>query len=294
MSNSAEIDRSGGEGFGMFFRVTDKTPDFRKELGFGPQSGFTNSALRASWTFNQDGRITQIRPSIALTGTLERNGERYARAAGGLSVTVNRIHGFWLDGSVDDRREGVPSDLCDADDDDDDLSGLCTDDDDDTLPDFSEVTGWSAAGGWWGEFGASFAANAHASVYRGMDFGALLPAHGGSASIGATIRPASNLRIDTSVRHVQFWPQDGEPLLDTLGRVEVKWQLSRALGLRVIEEASHVTGSDPHLLSSVLVTWLLHPFTAAYVGYTEDTTFGDAVGATERSVFAKVHLWMRP
>ena len=76
-------------------------------------------------------------------------------------------------------------------------------------------------------------------------------------------------------------------------RNRVSWQFSRELGLRIIEEWTDGSADPPILASSVLLSWLRVPGTAAYLGYSEQTAL-DGTGMVERTVFAKATVLLRP
>jgi Domain of unknown function (DUF5916)/GDP-mannose 4,6 dehydratase len=110
-------------------------------------------------------------------------------------------------------------------------------------------------------------------------------AHSQGASFGLTLRPTHRLRLDESYYYTRL----GSPLNPGPGqseatifnnhifRTKINFQFTRALSLRAIGDynstlpnSSLVSDSKrKNLTGDVLMTWLVSPFTALYVGYTD-------------------------
>jgi len=102
-------------------------------------------------------------------------------------------------------------------------------------------------------------------------------ADGSFARFGATVRPDSRLRIDNSYNWSRIRSQQtGAALFNNhIARSKWNWQLNRELSFRFIAEYTSVL-ANPYLTSlkptknfnvDFLLTYLLHPGTALYVGY---------------------------
>jgi hypothetical protein len=62
-----------------------------------------------------------------------------------------------------------------------------------------------------------------------------------------------------------------------------------------LSPATFQATSAPTLETNVLISWLLHPFTAAYLGFAQLDTLGESgAQTTSRSLFVKAHVWFRP
>jgi hypothetical protein len=109
-----------------------------------------------------------------------------------------------------------------------------------------------------------------------------------------TVRPTASLSWQNSLFYERLFPQSDDSEVATRWRSRLNWQFTRELGLRVISEHTSGTDRDPKLISSVLLSWLLHPGTAAYLGYSETTQLKNGVGALDRAVFGKVSVYIRP
>lgn len=117
----------------------------------------------------------------------------------------------------------------------------------------------------------------------------LLPflARSDDATLGVTLRPTSRLRIDQtyifdrlgtmSKQSVRGVPKSAAIFNDHLFRTNVNYQFTRALSLRAIVDYD-ATLPNPalvdlerskHLTGDLLLTYLLHPGTAVYLGYTD-------------------------
>jgi hypothetical protein len=110
-------------------------------------------------------------------------------------------------------------------------------------------------------------------------------AHSQGASFGLTLRPVRRLRVDETY----YFTRLGSPINPAPGqsdatifnnhifRTKINFQFTRALSLRAIGDynstlpnSSLVSDSKrKNLTGDVLMTWLVSPFTALYIGYTD-------------------------
>jgi len=263
-SNRAEVKRTSGTGAGLTFGVHDRTLDYRRELGFMPQSGLTNAWLNADYTVDGGGVLTQWIPSVSVSGTAERSGEAVFGASHRNRWVLGGVHTLEVVGGGGVRRESGEGEL-------------------------SDVPEWWTGITYRGQLGAALTVAPSVSGGQTMDFDTLEAAHHLGASVTMTLRVAG-LRVDGLIRHNEFVPSNGVRERDNFARLKTHWQLTRTLGVRWIESLSLVNDDDPVLTTSLLATWQLHPFTSAHIGYGEEAVLGQPWGATARSVFAKVQV----
>lgn len=143
------------------------------------------------------------------------------------------------------------------------------------------------------------------------------------ATTTATLRPTSRLRVDQTYIYNRLATGDDAPLASArravvftnhLFRSKVNYQFSRELSVRAILDYNAVLPDsilvsltrDKRLTADVLATYLLNPWTAVYVGYTDGYANlmpdppGGAVrrtgglrGSTARQVFVKTSYLLR-
>lgn len=272
-STGVSLSRPSGDGLGASVFGGFTSRDFRQELGFRTQSGFGNAAASASWTFTPDVPIvSQVTPSASASVFEEIQGENYRSLSSSLDVLLAGVHRLTLSGGVDSRSEGA-----------DRPEGLQT------------VRGWNAQLSYSGQVGAALELRPTVSYGRAMSFATLAPARRLLGQLDLTLRPVRPLRFDLLGRILQFGDEGEVPGLDGLVRGRLQVQFTRELGLRLISELNTVPDRAPQLRSSALFSWILHPFTTAYVGYAERAVFGpEQGGALERVVYGKVQVMWRP
>jgi outer membrane receptor protein involved in Fe transport len=130
-----------------------------------------------------------------------------------------------------------------------------------------------------------------------------------------TLRPGSRLRVQQGYLYSALSTRDTHASIFTnhIFRSRVTYQFTRALSLRAIVDYERVRpdpvlvdlDDEKHLTGDVLLTWLLHPGTAVYVGYTDryerfdpfDPAFGGRqswrLRSTGRQVFVKASYLFR-
>jgi hypothetical protein len=97
------------------------------------------------------------------------------------------------------------------------------------------------------------------------------------ASAGMTFRPSSRLLIDETYLFSQLSQPSLSIFVNHIARTKVNYQFTRALSLRGILDYNAILPNQSqvqlerrkHLTADMLVTYLLHPGTAVYVGYTD-------------------------
>jgi hypothetical protein len=292
--SSVRIRRPPGRGFGGSLGGSFVSKDFRQELGFRPQTGLGRANAEANWTIPGKGRVSAITPSIGGRLLQEIDGQYFREVNVRNRTLIDGIHGFTVGGGVNDRRE---------------TDGRRE----------GRVTGWFVNGSYNGQIGAAAELRPSIRYGREMDFRDLTAAFRLNAGLDATLRPARPLRIDLITRYIRLDrtvppppppplgapppppPEAGGPppplpdlSHDLLVRMKMNWQLHRDWGIRVIVAYNLITDQPTTLQSSLLLRWLPHPFTALYLGYAERTDVGTAPGTLDRSIFAKVHVLLRP
>jgi Domain of unknown function (DUF5916) len=140
--------------------------------------------------------------------------------------------------------------------------------------------------GWKKSFSITTAFN-HGALANYSPPGGALPfvAHSQGASFGLTLHPVRRLRVDETY----YFTRLGSPINPAPGqsdatifnnhifRTKINFQFTRALSLRAIGDynstlpnSSLVSDSKrKNLTGDVLMTWLVSPFTALYIGYTD-------------------------
>ncbi len=266
MGNQLEVQRRTGVGTGLYLYLEDTTPGLRKETGFMPQSGTTYGRVGVDHTHEPDGVINTIRPYANAQVMEERNGEGYVSAGGGLKTVMGGVHEMFAESFVGSRTElGVSADE------------------------------WSLTGGGSTQLGSALNLGAIVEASQQLDFETLTPARAADVEMDITLRPTAGIRLDLNGRLSTFRPQLALSTdRATRLRARMAWQFTRPLGLRVLAEHNAGTRRGPTVLSSVLLTWLHHPGTAFWVGYSEVTDVSGAPKAESRAVFAKVSVLLRP
>lgn len=151
----------------------------------------------------------------------------------------------------------------------------------DTLTDPQRYDEYST--GFWSSFGMSDAVsfgggyNWQARINYVPAVGAPEPADGNSGNFWITLRPSASVRIDnTYILDRMLEPETGLNVFNNhIVRSKVNWQFNRELSVRVIAQYNTVLANP--IVSSLqntknfntdfLVSYLLHPGTALYMGY---------------------------
>lgn len=138
----------------------------------------------------------------------------------------------------------------------------------------------------WLGIDASYARGTNINFFPGEGLRPFL-AHSDDASAGLTFRPSSRLRVDETYlwSRLATMARPSDPNLppsqvifnDHLFRTKVNYQFTRALSLRAIVDYNATLPDlslvnlerSKRLTGDVLLTYLLHPGTAVYVGYTD-------------------------
>ncbi len=264
---SGAVGRNGGEGVGFRLGAGTLTPGHRRETGYLTQSGLSSASLYLDYTFEPTSeRIDSIVPRVSAWSTGEVNGDHHRGVYLGTSTLIRSVHSLSAWGErVDVQEDGAQVDELE----------------------------WGLS--YTGVLGSAVTINPSTWGGRIMDYSRLAPARSLGADLDATFRIFGPLRIDLDLHYIQLDPESDEPERATRLRTKLRYQLTQALGLRLIAERVDGTELDPVLSTSALIRWLEHPGTAFYLGYAQSTSLipGER-GTLERTVFAKASGLMRP
>jgi hypothetical protein len=282
------VTRPRGQGLGVDVDAAFSSVGYRQELGFRPQSGLGEGTLWLDWTAPGRGRVSTVTPAITASFLEEITGEHYWTVGGKTSVLVDGVHDLALQGGYNHRREEVDGDV-------------------------GVVPGGFVDLVYRGQIGAAVELSPTVGWLRELDFQDRTGTQRIQARLDLTLRPIRPLRIDLLARYLRYDRDEasltfGDVSHDALLRLRAQWQFTPQLGLRWIESynlvrrdavdlapATFQATSAPTLETNVLFSWLLHPFTAAYVGFAQLDQLGEGGGTTtSRSVFVKAHVWFRP
>jgi hypothetical protein len=137
-------------------------------------------------------------------------------------------------------------------------------------------------------------------------------ANGSELQAGFTLRPVARLKIDEVYYLTRMRTARASVFVNHLTRTRINYQFSRALSLRMIADYNAVLENaslidlkrQKRITGDALLTYLIHPGTAFYVGYTDRlenlglfngtvTPIGFPSTTTARQFFAKVSYLFR-
>lgn len=259
---SLNLDRTG-RNWGAFVSYEDVSPDFRAPLGFVPRADFRRFFPFARYTwFPSGGPLISIRQEVSGGARWDYDGDLLDREAGAeLQVEMQgqtRLELGYNQGM--ERFRGLEFGKHD-------LS-------------FEASTAWLH----WLEL------SAEAQTGREINFfpsGGLDPflANAAETELSVTLKPRPQLRLEQTYLFTRLSARDGVPgtapgdvIVDNhIWRSRAAYQFSRSLSLRAIVDYLAVY-PDPALIdlerektftADVLATYLVNPWTAFYVGYTD-------------------------
>jgi hypothetical protein len=262
-SEGLGVERASGEGTGFSAWAVDVGPDVRRETSYLTRSGITMGGASVDRTIELNRRVESLAPGLEFEFDAERNGDSAWWAGATLNATAG-VHSFWVDGGPTYESE---SDVA--------------------------VNGWSAAAGYEGEAGGALSWHAASVLSRQLDYDLLVPSNGFTVGGSLTLRPTPGIALSPGFEHRGFWPDGAAAESADRLRGKATWQFTRELGVRAIGEYTTGTSFDPTLVSSFLLTWLVHPGTGVWLGYAE-TTDTALRSAVDRTVFAKATFLVRP
>ena len=256
------LDRTG-RSWGAFFEYEDISPGFRAPLGFVRRTDLRQARPFFRYTvYPQKGALISFRPEISgavlwdHAGTLqdwEVNSENQFELKGQTQLEFEFGEAMERFAGIEFRkhRRSVRFE-----------------------------TGWLK----WLEVGADLQRQQEINFYPAGGLDPFL-ANGSSAELTATVKPIPPLRIDQTYLFTRLNTRDGEAgrtpgtvIVDNhILRTRVGYQFTRALSLRTIVDYSAVLPEDmlidldreKRFTADFLVTYLVNPWTAFYVGYTD-------------------------
>jgi hypothetical protein len=255
---SLNLDRSG-RSWGAFLSYEDISPDFFAPLGFVRRNDLRqlHPFVRYTW-FPDKGPLVSIRPELATSALWDHAGTLQDWEAG----TEFRVE---LKGQTDVELEyGESMER---------FAGV----------DFRKrersvrfETAWVK----WLEFSARYERGDEINFFPG---GGLAPfvADGTGAEVSLTLKPIAPLRLDQTYLFTRLEAPEqiarGVIVDNHILRTRASYQFTRALSLRAIVDYSAVLPDralidldrEKRFSADVLVTYLVNPWTAIYVGYTD-------------------------
>jgi Domain of unknown function (DUF5916) len=141
---------------------------------------------------------------------------------------------------------------------------------------FENVVNASSSVISWMSVGGSYSAGTRPNFYPATGVPVSL-ADFTDASLGLTFRPLSRLLLDETYLYSRLSQPSASIFNNHIVRSKVNYQFTRALSLRGILDYNGVLPNETlvalerrkHLSADLLLTYLLHPGTAVYIGYTD-------------------------
>jgi hypothetical protein len=247
---SATLDRTGRH-FGWFLNYTDVSPDFAAPLGFVPRTDFrqVRPFVRYTW-FPENSRLVSIRPELSSraiwdhAGVLqdwEVNGEFQVTLRGQTWVELEHAQLMERFAGVDFRKHGTSA---------------------------AFGTAWVK----WLELSAGIGRGREINFFPARGLAPFL-ADATQSEVQVTLKPMPPLRLDGTYLFTRL-----AGVLDNhIARTRASYQFTRELSLRAIvdyaslrpEVASVDVEDTRRFTADVLVSYLVNPWTAIHVGYTD-------------------------
>ena len=271
----AELARLGRR-FNYAARYSDRSPNFCSELGFVPRVDIRDTEHFASYTWRPEHRrLLSFGPSVFTIVNWNRAGQVQdwfvdskfnAQFIGQTSLEVRRVETFELFQNIGFRKHRT------------------------SLGFSTELLKWLSASADYGRgSNVNFFPGPGLPPFSGSPPPALQPFLGNStnADAGFTIRPAPRIRFDQTYIFALLSTREGaSPVGFAAGtsifnnhllRSKLNYQFNRELSLRLILDYNAVLPNpalvalsrSKRLTGDLLLTYLLHPGTALYVGYTD-------------------------
>ena len=159
---------------------------------------------------------------------------------------------------------------------------------------FNEVanTGYDAALNWRSRVSAVFQYSINTNLGTEIDYELLVPGFYFNSSSSITLRPSQRVKLDSSINHRRYTPQDQETEIATNTYNRLTWQLTVPWGIRLVHQSTFLPDADhPSHNGSILFAWLKSPGTEAYLGSTWNIGEGTI---QEQMLFAKyTHTFRR-
>lgn len=161
-----------------------------------------------------------------------------------------------------------------------------------TRQDGVEIPGWTVDATYEALVSRQLSFVLGGSGARELDFATLSPVDVGRADLELTLRPTTRARADLFLAR-QWFAVEGAPTR-TATRVYARWthQITREWGARLIASRTADGRSPPGAFGSVLVSYVLHPGTEAYLGGTWSAAT-EPLAVQQQTLFFKVSRLLR-
>jgi hypothetical protein len=234
---------------------TDRSPDFRAALGYIPRVDIREFKSRLGYTWwRESGLVVKQGPAVIALANLNRNGQvQDWQAALEWSIELKRLTTFTVSA-------GEEFEL---------YQGLG----------FRKHSMNYIFNTEWFKWLALSSTYAHGTALNYYPAAGYLPFLGEAQNgdISLTLRPGPRLRLDESYIYSRLGVADTALYNNHIARSKVNYQWSRALSFRAIVDYNGVLPNsslialdrNKKLGFDFLITYLVHPGTALYVGYTD-------------------------
>jgi hypothetical protein len=256
---SASLNRSGRK-LSYTFNYLDIGPDFRSSLGFVQRTDIRQAAEFASLRWRpKNGPVQSFGPNSFVQATWDRSGilqdwtVRYpfeVQFKGQSGVFVRRVESM-------ERFEGIE------------------------FREHENLVNYFTSRISWLDFSINYLTGARPNFYPGPGLDPFL-ANFRDVYLSTTFRPSAGLLLDETYiySHLATRPETGirATIFDNhIARSRVNYQVNRELSFRAILDYNGVLSNPDlvaldrtkHLTFDLLMTYLVHPGTAVYVGYTD-------------------------
>jgi hypothetical protein len=234
---------------------TDRSPDFRAALGYIPRVDIREFKSRLGYTWwREGGLVVKQGPAVIALANLNRNGQvQDWQAALEWSIELKRLTTFTVSGGEDfELYQGL---------------GFRK-----HSMNYIFNTEWFK----WLALSSTYSNGTALNYYPAAGY---LPFLGGTQNgdVSLTLRPGPRLRFDEAYIYSRLGVGDAALYNNHIARSKVNYQWSRALSFRAIVDYNSVLPNsslialdrNKRLGFDFLMTYLVHPGTALYVGYTD-------------------------
>jgi hypothetical protein len=259
----AQLDYSG-RNFTYSTNYTDLSPSFRSEMGFVRRVDLRQGSQYVSYLWHTEGRhLLSFGPTVSVSADWDHQGQLQdwsvtpafvANFAGQTSLRVGHSQGYEFFSGIGFRES-------------------------------STYTSFYTSFVKWMGISASYGRGTAINYFPAAGLSPFL-ADSGSASFTLTLRPIERMRIDSLYIYNRLGtrtgtlppgvPSSSSIFNNHIARFKLNYQFTRALSVRAIADYyallpnTLLIGSTPSkvLTGDILLTYLVHPGTALYIGYT--------------------------
>ena len=273
------VERPSGRGLGVYVDAAFLSEGYRQELGFLNQSGLLQAVAEVDATLPGRGALSTWAPGFEGEAIAQVNGESYLNGMATFGWVVRGVHAVTVGGGWNGRGERA-----------------------DAAAPLDTVGGPTWRASIKTQAGRTLDLALSADGAREMDFFDRTPTWRTSTRLDAVLRLGRHVRLDTLVRW-GHWDRltpslEGDDVRDdVLVRARTGIAVDKHWTLRWIAAYNQIAGVAPTVETNLLATWMLHPFTAVYLGYAQLDRLpwqGAAGATTSRSLFLKGTVWWQP